>query len=174
MQSEDTSHPPDFIVRSLRASGIDLVACLPDMWLKGTIDRIAQAGDMQLVRVAREEDAISLCAGAYLGGRKAAVVMQNAGALLAINALSAFSNLHRMPVLMLLAHRGGPDDNQYYQTYKYRVCADVLRSAQVVVHDLPTTQGLPRLPGMLEHAWLARNPTAILMGRDALMGQGGS
>ena len=59
------------VLAELKAAGIDLVATLPDSWLSDLIDAIAADPAMTLIRVTREEEAIGICAGAYLGGRKA-------------------------------------------------------------------------------------------------------
>jgi sulfopyruvate decarboxylase subunit alpha len=114
------------VLAELKAVGIDLVATLPDSWLTDLIEAIDADPAMTLIRVTREEEAIGICAGAYLGGRKAAVLAQNAGVLLSTNALAGLAYHHQIPVLLLVAQRGGAEDNQYYQVYKGRVTVPVL------------------------------------------------
>jgi hypothetical protein len=79
------ARPTSLIVEGLKRAGIDLVASLPDKWLGDLIDTIAADAAFTHVRVTREDDGVGICAGAYLGGRKAALVCQNAGLLLALH-----------------------------------------------------------------------------------------
>ena len=58
------------------------------------------------VPVTREEEGIGLCAGAYLGGKKVAILMQNSGLGNSINALKSLTQLYEMPLLMIMSHRG--------------------------------------------------------------------
>ena len=156
------------ILAELKAAGIDLVATLPDSWLSDLIDAIAADPAMTLVRVTREEEAVGICAGAYLGGRKAAVLAQNAGVLLSVNALAGLAMHHQIPVLLLVAHRGGPEDNQYYQVYKGRVTVPVLNALGLPHHWVigPTDY---RMIGLAyRQAQLARVPVLLLFDRLAL------
>src|SRR5205085_53977 len=68
------------------------------------------------------------CAGAFLGGRKPALICQNSAVLLAVNALGAVAFHHQIPFLVIAAHRGMAEHNQYYQMYKGRTCEPVLRA----------------------------------------------
>lgn len=159
------------IVAALKRAGIDLVATLPDAWLGDLIAALDDDRALTLVRVTREDEGIGLCAGAYLGGRRAALVAQNAGLLLSANAIAGLAMHHQVPVLMLVAQRGGPDDNQFYQTYKGRVTAPVL-SAIGVPHHLVAG---PEDYHLIEQGWqqsvLCRMPVALLFTHRALFGE---
>jgi sulfopyruvate decarboxylase subunit alpha len=156
------------ILAELKAAGIDLVATLPDSWLSDLINAIAADPAMTLVRVTREEEAVGICAGAYLGGRKAAVLAQNAGVLLSVNALAGLAMHHQIPVLLLVAHRGGAEDNQYYQVYKGRVTVPVLNALGLPHHWVIGATDY-RLIGLAHRqAQLARAPVLLLFDRLAL------
>ena len=158
------------ILAELEAAGIDLLAALPDAWLSDLIDGAAADPALTLVRVTREEEAVGIAAGAFLGGRKAAVLAQNAGVLLSTNALAGLAMHHQIPVLLLVAQRGGVDDDQYYQIYKGRVTAPVL-DAIGLPHHLVRGPGDYRLIAEADRqARLARLPVALLFGKAALVG----
>jgi sulfopyruvate decarboxylase subunit alpha len=159
------------IAAALKRAGIDLVAVLPDAWLTDVIDALDQDPDVTLIRVAREDEGVGICAGAFLGGRKAALLGQNAGFLLAVNALAGLGLHHHIPILMLLAHRGGIEDNQYYQVYKGRVTEPVLDALHIPHHRLTDRSDLDRIGQAARQAWLARGPVALLLTGEFL-GQG--
>jgi len=158
------------MLAELKAAGIDLVATLPDSWLTDLIEAIDADPAMTLIRVTREEDAIGICAGAFLGGRKAAVLAQNAGVLLSVNALAGLAYHHQIPVLLLIAQRGGAEDNQYYQVYKGRVTVPVLDALRLPHHAV-AEPGQYKLIGQAQRqAQLARVPVLLLFDRLALLG----
>ncbi len=161
------------IAAALKHAGVDLVAVLPDAWLADVIDALDQDPDITLVRVAREDEGVGICAGAFLGGRKAALLGQNAGFLLSVNALAGLSLHHHIPILMLLAHRGGIEDNQYFQAYKGRVTEPVLDALHIPHHRLTHRSDLDRIGQGARQAWLVRGPVALLLSGEFL-GQGGA
>ena len=98
--------PAELIVAGLKRAGIDLVASLPDQWLGDLIARCEADSDITHVKLAREDDGVGICAGAFLGGRKAALICQNAGVLLSVNALGGIAFHHQIPFLVIAAQRG--------------------------------------------------------------------
>jgi sulfopyruvate decarboxylase subunit alpha len=164
----------DAIVRALQAAGIDLIATLPDAWMTDLLTALAAAPGMQLVRVTREDEAVGICAGAWLGGRRAAVLTQNAGVLLATNTLAGLAHHHQIPVLLLVAQRGGFDDDQYYQVYKGRVTAPVLDAIGVPYESVRGPADYELIADAQRQAQLARRPVALLFTRAALLGDPGA
>jgi sulfopyruvate decarboxylase subunit alpha len=157
------------ILAALKKAGIDLVAALPDSWLTDLIEAIAADPQVTLVRVTREEEAIGICAGAFLGGRKAAVLAQNAGVLLSVNALAGLAMHHQIPVLLLVACRGGVEDNQFYQVYKGRVTEPVLRALNLPHHKVHVPKDYGLIAMADQQAQLARVPVLLLFDRFSLL-----
>ena len=127
------------IVAALRASGVTMVASLPDQWLTGVLEAVDAADDLRHVRVNREDEGVGICAGAALAGVRAVLICQNAGLLLSGNMLAGLAHHHELPVVALAAHRGRDDDPYPYQRYKGRVTAPVLEALGVphrVVDDV--------------------------------------
>ncbi len=54
----------------------------------------------------REDAALGVAAGAYLGGRMPVVIMQNSGLGVSLNALASLHLLYRIPCLLLVTWRG--------------------------------------------------------------------
>lgn len=159
------------LLDAFRQAGVDLVASLPDAWLSGAIQALEAAEDVALVRVAREDEAVGICAGAFLGGRRAAVLAQNAGFLLSVNALAGLGLHHQIPVLLVLAHRGDAHDDQYFQSYKGRVTTPVLDALRIPYHFARTTADLQLIPHAWRQAWLSRSPAAVLLTGELLRGR---
>ena len=156
------------IVEQLKRAGITLVASLPDQWLGNVIKQCEADRDITHIRLAREDDGVGICAGAFLGGRKAALICQNSGVLLAVNALGGVAFHHQIPFLVIAAHRGMSEDNQYYQMYKGRICEPVLRAMGLPHFVIDGPEQLSLIEDGVRHAYLNRLPVILLLRRKAL------
>lgn len=94
----------------MKTVGVDFVASVPCANLQGLIPLIDSDPDIIHVPVSREEEGVGLCAGAYMGGKRPAMVMQNSGLGNSINALASLTMLYQLPLLMVLSHRGSPGE----------------------------------------------------------------
>ena len=155
------------ILQELKKAGINLVASLPDQWVGPLIKECEADKDITHIRLAREDDGVGICAGAWLGGRKAALVCQNSGVLLAANALGGIAFHHQIPLLIIAAHRGHWDDTHYYQMYKGRICEPVLQGMGIPhwVIDRPDQHFM--ISNAARQAYLNRLPVVVLLRKGA-------
>jgi sulfopyruvate decarboxylase subunit alpha len=58
------------------------------------------------VSAVREDSALGLAAGAYLGGRQPVVLMQNSGLGVSVNALMSLHLIYDIPALLVVSWRG--------------------------------------------------------------------
>ncbi len=86
--------------------GIDFVVSVPCVNLSRILEMLDEDDEIIHIPVTREEEGIGICAGAYLGGKKPAILMQNSGLGNSINALKSLSELYEFPLLMIMSHRG--------------------------------------------------------------------
>jgi len=73
---------------------------------------ITQRKAIKHIPVTREEEAVGLCAGAYLGGARPALLMQNSGLGNSINALLSLTGLYHIGILLIVGYRGRPGEEQ--------------------------------------------------------------
>ena len=72
--------------------------------------------DMQLVRLAKEEEGVGISAGAHFAGLKSAMLMQNHGFLASVNGIVSLAQLYRIPLLMIISYRGEMGETDPWQT----------------------------------------------------------
>jgi len=94
------------VYEGIKAAGIRFVSALPETWLVYLLQLAEDDPEMCLVEVAKEEEAIGIAAGAHFAGTPNALLMQNHGFLASINGIVSLALLYRIPLLMLIAHRG--------------------------------------------------------------------
>lgn len=155
------------ILGELKRAGINLVASLPDQWVGPLIKQCEADPAITHIRLAREDDGVGICAGAWLGGRKAALVCQSSGVLLAVNALGGIAFHHQIPFLILAAHRGHWDDNHYYQMYKGRICEPVLKGMGLPHWVIQEPEEIPLIAEAARQAYLNRLPVVVLLRKRA-------
>ena len=91
---------------ALKKSGINFVVSLPCVNLSKIMKMVDSDVDIIHVPVTREEEGFGICAGAFMGGKNPAILMQNSGLGNSVNALASLFELYKLPVLMIISHRG--------------------------------------------------------------------
>ena len=99
------------IYNALKDIGIDFVVSVPCVNLSKLLEMVDEDDEITHIPVTREEEGIGICAGAYLGGKKTAILMQNSGLGNSINALKSLMELYKFPLLMIMSHRGTEGEN---------------------------------------------------------------
>jgi len=94
------------VYKSMKKAGVNFVVSVPCVNLKDLIYMVNNDPEILHIPVTREEEGIGVCAGAYLGGKKTAILMQNSGLGNSINALASLNKLYGIPLLMIISHRG--------------------------------------------------------------------
>jgi sulfopyruvate decarboxylase subunit alpha len=94
------------VYRGLKRAGIDFAASVPCINLQQLLHLVVDDHEIIHIPVTREEEGVGLCAGAWMGGRKPALIMQNSGLGNCINALASLDFLYDIPLLMIISHRG--------------------------------------------------------------------
>ncbi|MBS7251053.1 MAG: sulfopyruvate decarboxylase subunit alpha [Candidatus Freyarchaeota archaeon] len=97
----------NIIFRELIRFGVDFVVSVPSSLFKNLLDMLDEAKEILHVPVTREEEGVGIAAGAYLGGKTPALIMQNSGLGNSINALASLNMVFKIPLLILIAQRGG-------------------------------------------------------------------
>src|SRR5262245_37710133 len=113
MAVDDPIKAGALIVAGLKKAGINFVATLPDEKMLEVIRALEKDTELKHVPLCREEEGIGICAGAYLAGKKTAIVMQNAGFLNSCNVLTTTSLQFQIPILMLIYYAGDIGDRGF-------------------------------------------------------------
>lgn len=99
-------NPSHAVYKGLKLAGIDFVASVPCVNLQHLLELVDSNKEIIHIPVTREEEGVGLCAGAWMGGKYPALLMQNSGLGNSINALASLDILYNIPLLMIISHRG--------------------------------------------------------------------
>src|SRR5262249_34102659 len=154
---------------ALKTCGVRLVSALPETWLVHLIRMAEEDPEMTLVRLAKEEEGVGISAGAHLAGVKSAMLMQNHGLLASVNGIVSCAQLYRIPLLMLISHRGGFGERDPWQTEGGAVTEEILRTLRIPIAYLDHPSHVAQRVAKAQTLALSSNkPVALLLGRDLM------
>ncbi len=164
----NTFHWSEDVHCLLQQHQITIVSFVPDGGLKQLIERCQQDPAIRTVTLTTEEEGVALAAGAFLGGQRAAVLMQSSGVGNCINMLS-LPRVANMPLLMLITMRGEWGEFNPWQVPMGQATATVLEASGVVVFRVQTAVDLiPTLTGALGLAFQSYCRVAVLLSQQFL------
>ena len=102
----DREEVSERFLRALDHAGFDFFTGVPCSLLGRLWTRLEALPSDRYVCAVREDSAIGMAVGAYLGGRTPCVLMQNSGLGVSMNALSSLSLLYETPALLVVSWRG--------------------------------------------------------------------
>jgi phosphonopyruvate decarboxylase len=112
--------------QTLTHYGFQLFCGVPCSFLGDLIHYAMNTG--RYISATNEGDAIATCAGAYLGGQKSVMLMQNSGLGNAVSPLTSLIHPFNIPVLILMSWRGAPNiSDEPQHDLMGRITLDMLR-----------------------------------------------
>jgi sulfopyruvate decarboxylase subunit alpha len=153
MEEQSAKTSAAAILAGIKKAGINFIATLPDEKMLELIRAVERDTELKHVPLCREEEGVGICAGAYLAGKKTAIIMQNAGFLNSCNALTTTSLQFQIPILMLIYYAGDIGDRGFttlgsvtepvlqamgfrnYVLRKREEIDETLRGAQILADD---------------------------------------
>lgn len=157
------------IYDALKACNVKIISALPETWLVHLIRMAEEDSEMTLVRLAKEEEGIGISAGAHLAGVNSALLMQNHGFFAAINPIVSLALLYKIPLLMLISHRGYWGEKDPWQTQGGLVTHSILNALNIPSWHLSNPAEIHRRikdAQTLAHASL--HPVAVLLTRELM------
>lgn len=105
----------DVIYQGLKDAGINFIVSVPCANLKKLLKLVDEDSEIKHIPITREEEGFGICAGAYMGGMKPAILMQNSGLGNSVNVLASLMKLYNFPILIIISHRGTLGEGVYGQ-----------------------------------------------------------
>ncbi len=124
---------PDRLYDALKRAGIAQVGYVPDAGHARLIERCRADPDIRDVVLTTEEEGVALAAGAWLGGERAALLMQSSGTGNCINMLSLMRSC-RFPMLMFITMRGEWEEFNPWQVPMGSIVDPVLKLCEAEVY----------------------------------------
>ena len=157
------------LVADLINNKIEFVTTVPCKQLAGVIDEIDTAKSIYHIPSNKEDEGMGLCAGAYMGGKRSAIIMQNTAIGVTINTL-----------VTLIKYYNIPTHADQLSRRTWRACClsggmPVHTKALLAQLNIPTyhfhhPDDVHELDSILKYSFMGKKPVAILT--DASFWQG--
>ena len=161
----------DKIVGDLVANKVEFITTVPCKQLAGVIDKINQTPSIHHVPANKEDEGMGLCAGAFMGGKRSAIIMQNTAIGVTINTLVTLIQYYHFPLPMIISYRGELGEPVACQVEMAVHTKALLAQLNLPTYHFHKSDDVNELDAILKHTYMAKKPTAILT--DASFWKGG-
>ena len=152
------------ILDAFRAEEVRNLVFLPDTVMGRLLALAEEDPSFRLVGVHREEEAVGILSGLFLGNQRGALLIQSSGLGNTLNALGSLAMAYRIPFPLLVSLRGELGEFNPAQLHMGRAvpgCLDALTIRHVTLRsetDLPTI-----VSGALKTCFTAEEPFGLLL-----------
>jgi sulfopyruvate decarboxylase alpha subunit len=126
----------DVVLEMLKLNDVRLVTYVPDRVLTTLIKNIHADPFFTAFPTAREEEAVGIVSGAWMGGLRGAVLMQTSGFATLANVLASLAIPYQIPLIMFVSERGTLGEFNYGQSLVCRTMRPVLDALAVEHHTV--------------------------------------
>ena len=133
MSTQAKTDWPDRLYDTFKRAGVAQVGYVPDAGHARLIERCIADPHIRDVVLTTEEEGVALAAGAWLGGQRAALLMQSSGTGNCINMLSLMRTC-RFPMLMFITMRGEWEEFNPWQEPMGSIVEPVLKLCEAEVY----------------------------------------
>ena len=166
-------HAAEEAIRGLEEAGINFVSGLPDGWQRNVHELVEQNDAFRYAPACNEGVAFSMCAGAWLGGMKSALIIENSGIRVAAEYIARISLGTGVPVTMVCSYRGDVGETEHWGVPHGIVAEPLLGALRikylVVRHVEELAQAIKRAKRLSE---AQLHPAAVLVSGDCVWDDG--
>ncbi len=151
-----------------KAKNIRQIGTVPDAGLTRLLHLCQGDNAMQVLTLTREDEGVGLLTGAWLGGERAALLMQSSGVGNVINALS-LPAVCRIPCLMLVTMRGQWGEFNGWQVPMGRQAQTVLEAMAVTCYPVNEADAIgDTVSAAIDFTFNANVAAAVLIGQQVI------
>jgi len=152
----------DKIVADLVNNKIEFVTTVPCKQLAGVIEKIDRSDDIFHIPSNKEDEGMGLCAGAFMGGKRSAIIMQNTAIGVTINTLVTLIQYYHIPLPMLISYRGELGEPVACQVEMAVHTKALLAQLNIPTYHFHHADDASELDAILKHCFMCKKPVAIL------------
>jgi sulfopyruvate decarboxylase subunit alpha len=156
------------IVEEFVRCDIKLVASLPDNWIAELISELDRDERVRHIPVNREESAIGLCSGAYMGGMGSVALMGASGLMTVLYAITKINYSYEIPLLLVTTLRGAPGDHHKHHISNGLYLQPVLNAISLPYMIINDPDDLGTITRAYHHSRTFSRPTVVALTRDLL------
>lgn len=157
------------IIEALVAAKVEFVVSVPDIVTSdGLLWPLSKRDDLKLVRVCKEDEGVSICAGLAFCDRRAVLLMQQTGLMDSLNAIRAIAKDYHQPICMIVGLQGKEPHLTPEQSASFgvRIIRPILDVMEIEHHLVEEPGDCAAILPAIERAYETCEPVCILIGRS--------
>ncbi len=154
------------LLTSLKDNGADFFASVPCKLLGDMINLLGADDSISYIPVAREEEGLGVCAGAFLGGKTPVLVMQNTGLGTIVTSLYSLGLFYNLPITMIVSHRGSPGEKIGTQVPMGRASRPLMELMGIPTFNFSDGADVAKVGRLVNHSRVAQKPVVALLDFD--------
>lgn len=157
------------IMDALAEAHVELVAFLPESRLKPLYSMLLEDKRFEVVTVPNEGTGACICAGSFMGGRRAILIMENSGIRTAAEPLARIGLERQIPVVMLMAYRGDLGEENWWGVNHGITMEPMLKALRIPYTIVRERQAVkPAIQQAILHAETSMYHTCVVIGRPVI------
>ncbi len=152
----------DKIIEDFVKHKVEFITTVPCKQLGGVIDAVEAHPDIYHIPSNKEDEGMGLCAGAFMGGKRSAIIMQNTAIGVTINTLVTLIQYYRMPLPMLISFRGELLEPVACQVEMAVHTKALLAQLNIPTYHFHKQSDVEEFDKILQYTFMCNKPVAIL------------
>jgi sulfopyruvate decarboxylase alpha subunit len=158
--------PSKTIIAGLQEKGFDFFTGVPDSTLSGIIAGLIER--RLYTPAVREDEAVAMAAGAFMGGKTPVVLMQNSGVGTSLNTMISLNLIYLQPCLLIISWRGHDGTDAPEHLVMGQVTPQLLDLVRIPHRTLTAESWQSDLKWAAETLTKQRIPAALLVVKGVL------
>jgi sulfopyruvate decarboxylase alpha subunit len=147
-----------------KKNDVRFISYVPDNVLTPLIKSVTSDNYFISVNATREDEAMGMVAGAWMGGMKGVVLMQTSGFAVAPNALASLLVPFQIPAILVISERGTLGEFNLVQVGVAKIMRPILNTLAVEHHTLTDENKLGFvLDASIKQAVATQSPVAFIL-----------
>jgi len=169
MSTTETAGYAELLLQGLKQANVEIVAALPESLMIDAYRLIAADPDIRYIQVASELDLPGIMAGAFFGGKRAVMMMENSGLRQGCEPLARLIFGHRIPIVMIMPHRGDLGEYNWWGHGHSLTMAPILQALRIPSWEVYRLEDIQSsVKKALIHADSGQSAVALIFGGECV------
>lgn len=143
--------------------GYDFFTGVPCTIIGNLIADLTNRPDVNYVPSVREDVAVAVASGAYMAGKRPAVLMQNSGLGQCLNVLTSLNLIYNLPCLLIITWRGHNGKDAPEHLVMGEACTKILEAVGISYHVIDTTNVKELIDLSYKYTFEKNKPVALFL-----------
>ncbi len=157
----------DIAISALKSLGVKFAVVLPDSRLWALEREIENDREFIVLKVTNEGEGFAICAGIWMGGKRAVLLIEDSGLYMGASALEKFGNQNEMPIVMIVGYHAPLGERNWFQASRAPITIPLLEALRIPYVMVNSRDKIDEIiKGAYSAAFSSKRPFAVLCGEN--------